>query len=84
MAFIHQERAIVHDGLVVIKQLHLHHPCPGPAHFPAVEQTGGGWEVAQSGAGVVFEDSDGGSGAFQVGLDDLAEPMDGGGVGHLQ
>lgn len=49
-----------------------------------MEQAGTWREVADPGTGVIFEDSDGGRGAFEVDLDALAEAVDGGGVCDLQ
>lgn len=84
MALIHEQRAIVHHRLVVVKQLHLHGACPRSTHSPAVEQAGARREVAESGTGVVFEDGYGGGGALQVDFDELREAVDGRGVCDFQ
>ena len=58
--------------------------CPRSSHGSAVVETGGRGEIAGPGAGVVSEDGCGRTGALKVDRDDLAEAMDGGGIGDFQ
>lgn len=82
VALVHQQRTVVHHGLVVIEEFHLQGVGPGTSHGPAVEEAGGRGQVAGLGAARVPEDGDVGRGALQVDLEELTEAVDGGGVCH--